>query len=98
LMVVLSNETASNLMTRICSCCRRAKIRSNTPALLHRFIRVWMVCQLPKYLGKPRHLQPFSATYKRALSSFRFVMLTLPRWRGRQSAIRRYCSSVISIH
>jgi sugar phosphate isomerase/epimerase len=33
-------HTCSIRMTRICSCCNRAKTRSITPALLQRFIRV----------------------------------------------------------
>ncbi len=33
-------HTCSMWMAKICSCCSRAKTRSNTPALLQRFIRV----------------------------------------------------------
>ena len=40
LTVVLSSDTAAKRMASICSCCNRAKIRSSTPALLQRFIRV----------------------------------------------------------
>src|SRR3972149_6642796 len=57
-----------------------------------------MVCQLPKRFGTPRHLQPCSATYNNALSTGRLLILTLPRWRGRLGAIRRYCASVISMN
>ncbi len=35
---------------------------ASTPALLQRLMRVYTVCQLPKRLGRPRHLQPCSAT------------------------------------
>src|SRR5271167_1781384 len=56
-----------------------------------------MVCQGPKRLGMPRHLQPCSAIYSNAFSSCRLSTFTLPRWRGRLGAIRRYCASVISM-
>ena len=68
------------------------------PFFDQRFMRVYMVCRLPKRLGKPRHWQLCSATYKIAFKTVRFGRLTLPRWRGRTGSIRRYCCSVISIH
>ena len=35
-----------------------------TPFLDHRFMRVSIVCHLPKRHGSPRHLHPCSATYQ----------------------------------
>src|ERR1700682_2279969 len=50
-----------------------------------------MVCQLPNLLGRPRHLQPCSATNKIAFKTRRLDKLTLQRWVGQQCSIRRYC-------
>jgi len=57
-----------------------------------------MLCQLPNRGGRPRHLQPCSATYRMALSTWRFCNFTFPRWIGRLSLIFLYCSTVISIN
>ena len=97
LMTVLSVDIASILMWMICCSCSATKIRSSTPALAQRFIRVWIVCQLPNRRGRPLHLQSCSATYKIAFITRRLEMPTLPRSHGKQASIRRYCSSVISI-
>jgi len=40
-----------------------SKTRSKTPALDDRLIRIYTVCQRPKRFGRPRHLQPCSATH-----------------------------------
>src|SRR6202162_3776202 len=37
------------------------------------------------------NLQPFSATYKIALITVRFLWETLPRWRGRYFSMRLNC-------
>jgi hypothetical protein len=52
---------------------------------------------LPKCLGNPRHLHAFSTTYNNALSSCKLVVLTLPRWRGKQAAMRWNRLSVSSM-
>lgn len=62
LTLVESSETASILMRTIWDFCNWVNIRSSTPALAQRFTRVYTVCQLPKRLGRPRYLQPYSAT------------------------------------
>src|SRR3954469_4813561 len=56
-------------MRTICSRCSFSNTRSSTPLLDHRFMRVSIVCQLPKCGGSPRHLHPCSATDNNALST-----------------------------
>jgi hypothetical protein len=69
-MIVPSNQTVSSLRPMICSVCKRANPRSSTPALLQRFMRVSIVCQLPRRLGRPRHWQPCSATCQDRVDDF----------------------------
>ena len=75
---VLSREKASAWMRIICSCCNRANIRSSTPFLLQRLMRVYMLCQLPKLLGSPLHLHPCSRTCSIAFNIVRLSIVTLP--------------------
>ena len=62
-----------------------SKTRSKTPLLAQRFIRAETV----------GHLPPCSATYRMAFSTWRLERRTLPRWTGKQWAMRWYCASVI---
>lgn len=48
-------------------------------------------------LGRPRRLQPFSAKYRIALTTYRLVSETLPRCTGNNVSIRLNCSEVISM-
>ena len=97
LTLVLSRDAVVTLIEIICSSWSRVNTLSRTPLLLQRFMRVYMECQFPKCLGNPRHLQPCSRTYKMALITCRLSRETLPRCRGKLSAMRRYCSLVICI-
>jgi len=88
LTLVLSSPAASSFTRTIRSRRRCSNTLSRTPFFDHRLIRVYMVCQLPKRFGSPRHLQPCSATWRIALSTWRFDMLTFPRCLGSNGAIR----------
>jgi len=95
--VVLSKHTILTLMLIMPSVCKAVKILSRIPFLLHLFILTYIVCQFPYSFGNALHLHPFSATYKRALRNWRFVILTFPRCFGRYFDIFSYCSCVIFI-
>ncbi len=95
--IVLSRDTASILTLTICSFCNFSNTQPNTPFFDHRLIRVYIVCQLPNRFGRPLHLHPCSATYRKALSICRLEYFTLPRWRGIQLLTFSYCSFVISM-
>ena len=60
-------------------------------------MRMYTVCQRPNRDGRPRHLQPCSATWRIAFSTVMFASLTLPRCFGSSGAIRSYCARVSSI-
>ena len=77
------------------SVCKAVKILSRTPFLLHLFIRMYIVCQLPYSFGSALHLHPFSATYNIALRNWKLLILTFPRCFGRYFSIFSYCSCVI---
>ena len=51
----------------------------------------------PLHLGRPRHAQPCSATYRMALTTCRLDMLTFPRRTGSNGSIRLYCATLISM-
>ena len=81
---------ASGLVRATRSRCNCSKTRSRAPFPGQRFIRMWMVRQLPNRLGSPRRFQPCSATCGMALSACGFGARTLPRCTGRCGAMRSH--------
>ena len=88
--MVLSIDIASGLVRPSWSFRMWSHTRLRTPFFDQRFIRVLRVCHRPNRSGKPRHVQPCSATYRIALSPCRFDTRTFPRYTGSNGAMRSY--------
>jgi hypothetical protein len=50
-----------------------------------------------KTFGQTAPFAPLFSNVQDGIQNLQVERLTLPRWRGRQSSIRRYCSLVISM-
>ena len=78
LLSVKSRLTAAIRRRGICACRGLATIRSRTPALKQRLMRVAIVRQLPPRWGKPRHLPPCATTDTKTLRTCRLLLPSLP--------------------
>jgi hypothetical protein len=74
-----------------------SNMRCHTPAAAQRWKRVYVVCQLPRSLGKARHRAPLRASQSPASTNWRLLRPRPPLVPGRpgsSGANRTYCASV----